>query len=167
MELKEPSAARAAKHLPALTVFVPRDSPVQERSVVNRGGHRGGSHLVYLQSSRQCLGSSGERDAPKDCFLLRDLHLLPTPSLRLTPTAFFTTSEVLVFLTGARFLVFCIFIFFFLSMLFFSPWILSLSKEMAGAFMLQLLLAPLVLSRWRESALVPVFLPLCTCSLVG
>lgn len=38
LELNEPSAARAAKDLPALTVFIPRDSSVRERSAVKGGG---------------------------------------------------------------------------------------------------------------------------------
>lgn len=59
----------------------------------------------------------------------------------------FTTAEVLLFLTVARFLWFLVFLwlfffFFLLHVFLFSPWILSLSKEKAGAFMLQLSAGP-------------------------
>lgn len=60
----------------------------------------------------------------------------------------FTTAEVLLFLTVARFLWFLgflwlfFFFFFLLHVFLFSPWILSLSKETAGAFMLQLSAGP-------------------------
>lgn len=164
LELNELSAARADKHLPALTVFIPGDGPVQKRSAINRGDHRDGSHLVCLQPSKRCFGCWIERDAPKDCFLLQGLHLLPSPSLRLTLTVFH------------RFWSCCLpyccqvsGLFFFIAPCFFFPpsgfWVFP--RKWQGHFMLQLLLAPLVPSRWRESALIPVFLPLCTHRLVG
>lgn len=117
------------------------------------------SHLLCLQSSSVLVPQW--KDVPRDCFLLQDLNFLPSLSLRLTPTGFLTTSEVLVFLLLPGFL----------SSIFLPPhpilpWILSLSKEMAGTFMLQLLPAPWCLpdgetQHWSRFSFLPAHTQTC------
>lgn len=98
-------------NIPQLSLSASLDSPVTSD----------GSHLLCLQSSSVLIPQW--KSVPRDCLLLQDLHWLPLLSLRLTPAGFFTTPEVLVFLLLPDFLSSSIFL----------PWILSLSKEKAGA----------------------------------
>lgn len=110
------------------------------------------SHLLCLQSSSVLVPQW--KDVPRDCFLLQDLNFLPSLSLRLTLTGFLTTSEVLVFLLLPGFLS---------SSIFLPPPHPPLDPESFQGngrdVYASAAAGPLVPSRWRNSALVQVFLP--------